>query len=217
MYYNPNIIINKLEQIIGLNYYEICHYIAEANVNLTDEEISKYIGNKYIEEMPEGIGSFKEKYQFEPYTVVYFKNYINVLKTKCNNLIKIVDGIVDRKILSDTLVKLDIVLNNQGNIQMSDVTRIVEPFVFNFNKLRDMVERANNLDTYLDFKISLDNVQKKGYSESELYPSEDLQNSHFEFEGEEGFIPYTKEQKLVLKKKEDELVMNMCDVYKNLK
>lgn len=217
MYYSPDTIIKKLEQQLNLDYYEICHFIVSSCVNLTDEEISLYLEMKYIEEMPEGMGKFNEEYKFDSKNVLYFKKYIYILKSKCINLIKIIDGIVDRKIPKEKLGKLDIILNERGNILMSDILRITEPFVFNFNKLVNMVDRANNIDTYLDFKLSFDNVYKNNLFASELYPRDDLQNSYFEFEGEEGYIPYTEKQKKYLRKKENEIVSSICDIYKNLK
>ena len=244
MYYNPNVIINRLEQALGMNFYEVCHYIAEANVNLKDEEISKYLGNKYLKDKPgarekllllkkklkEGtrhkVEDFLEgytfngdidRYRFEPQTIVYFKNYISVLKIKCNNLIKIIDGIIEKKIPKEVLESLDINLDDHGQILMSDIDRLIDPFIFNFNKLRDMVERANNLDTYFDFKISLDLMRHEAAYEAELYPRETLQNSNYEIEGEKGFIPYTKRQKLALRREEKRIVSSICDTFKNLK
>ena len=237
MRYDPNVIINRLEQALGINYNDIYHYLTEVDVKLKDEDISKFLGDKYLKDNPkikktkkknssksseELVEKFKEdldyeKYRFEPYTLQYFKNYISILKNKCFNLIKIIDGIINKSIPSDVLKELDIKLDKKGNVLMSDVERIITPFIYNFIKLQELDKKANDLKTYLVFKISLDDVYKNGNSEDELYPRDNLQNRHFEIEGENGYIPYTEKQKKLIKKEERKILETMCDVVKNLK
>lgn len=234
MYYNPRIIVNKIEQALKMNFYEICHYIVEANVSLTPETISKNMQDKYLNEKPGDeerlkklrkmlYKGFKKRedftleyklqletanYFFNPDTLNYFINYISVLKIKCNNIIKIIDGLLENNLSEDVLNELDIKLDKKGNILMSDITRLTEPLIYNFKKLKYIVDKANNIETYAKFKVSLDKVS----NEDELYPSDELQNSNYEIDGEEGFIPFTKHQKKLLKTKEKEIVSSLCDV-----
>ena len=158
-----------------------------------------------------------DKYKFEPYTLEYFKNYISVLRNKCDTLLRIIEGLIDKTIPKYILEEFDIELNDDGLILSSDMARLIKPFIYNFTRLNDYVDKANNLNTYLDYKVSLDYVYRSGLSENDIYPKDELQNSHYEFEGEEGFIPYTDKQKKLMRKRENEMITSMCDVVKNLK
>ena len=244
MYNDPSMIINILEERLGLKYESIIKIINDANVNIKERDVKRFLDNKYMESHPDArsrleklnaklsnrrkgsIDEFSErfslyldfdKYKFEPYTLKYFVNYITILKNKCNDIIKIIDGLVDGTIPKFILEDLDINLNYDNCILLSDINRLIEPLIYNYELLLDYVKRANNFNTYLDYKISLDTVYKNGLSEVELYPSEELQNSLYEFNGEDGYIPYTEKQKKLIRKRENEMITSMCDIVKNLK
>ena len=236
MYFHSSIIIKKIKTDLDLSYYEINRFIEKAEVNLKSNEIKKYLEEKYLEEKKLKKNYYKDiiysnyyvrrleleleygKYKFKPYTLEYFKKYINILKKKCINLIKIIDGLTNGTISPELLKELDISLDENGNILMSDVLRITNPFIYNFNELKEMVNKANNLETYLDFKISLDDVYRNGFSEVELYPSEKLQDENAEMfsKGKDGYIPLTEKQKILSKKKEDEYILAMCNIVKKM-
>ena len=244
MYCNANKIIEILQNRLELDYDLLIKSINDANIYLKERDIKNFLDRKFFEENPEakkeldqlnynlstGIKECIEsgskryelylnfrKYQFEPYTLEYFENYIGVLKNKCNNIIRIIDGIIDKTLPKYILEDLDISLNDNGCILKNDINRLVEPLIYNYKELMEMVVKANDLKTYLNFKMSLDNVYKSGSSEDELYPLEELQNSLFEINGEDGYIPYTKKQKKLIRKKENDIIKLMCDDFKNLK
>jgi len=240
MYYNPSVIVNKLEQELRLNYDDIVHYVATARVRVNEKKIKSYLDKRFQNENSElkekvdkielsnnktsgqisakGINELiSYKYYFEPYTLEYFKKTVRIYKKKCNNIIKIINGIIDGNIPREILQELDIKVSKNGNIIMSDILRLTEPLVYNFNRLKETVQRANKLETYYEYKLSLDSIRNNESNVEVIYPSEELQNIHYEFEGERGFVPYTKQQKLLLKKQEETIVSSICDVYKNLK
>lgn len=239
MYYNPNIIIKMLKNSLNESYYEINDFVNKASVKLKEKDIKKFLEDKYLESHPkikeekERLKNKKDidsetkkfainleygKYKYEPYTLEYFNKYIEILKKKCINLIKIIDGITEETISKDVLKELDINLDENGNILMFDVLRLTEPFIYNYNELKKMVERANNLNTYLEFKLSLDYVYRNGFSENELYPLEKLQDEHEEMfsKSKEGYIPLTEKQKELLRKIDEENTKSMCDLIKSL-
>ena len=246
MYYNTNIIIKLIKENLNLSYYEINRYIEKADVKLKSNEIKNYLEENYIKKHPgakerliryrndkKNENGFRrdkdfvemfmlelefESQMYDPYTLEYFKKYINILKKKCNNLIRIIDGLIDETIPPELLKELDINLDENGNILMDDVLRISKPFIYNFNELKEMVNKANSLETYLNFKISLDDVYRNGFSEDELYPGEKLQDEYAEMfsKSKNGYIPLTEKQKKLSRKKENEYILAMCDIVKNM-
>ena len=249
MYYNPNVIINKLEKKLEVNYDDIKKNIKKLKIKLTEETIKSYLDKRFEEENPElknlfdnpidnsdkphcywteqdikneanklEIEQSSEKYVYTPYTLEYYKRLVTIYKTKCKNLIKLIDGLVDGSISKWTLSELDINLSKNGNVLMSDISRILTPLIYNYNKLKETVAEGNNLETYYVKKLSLDRLYKDGLSEDDLYPSDELQDEYSELSQlQEGFIPYTENQKVLVKKKEDDMIIAMCDIYKNLK
>ena len=228
-----------LKNSLNESYYEINNFINKASVRLKEKDIKKYLEDKYLDNHPnikeekERLKNRKDidsetkkfainleygKYKYEPYTLEYFNKYIEILKKKCINLIKIIDGITEETISKDVLKELDINLDENGNILMADVLRLTKPFIYNYNELKKMTDRANNLNTYLEFKLSLDYVYRNGFSENELYPLEKLQDEHEEMfsKSKEGYVPLTENQKLLLRKKDEEYLRSMCNIIENI-
>ena len=231
MYCSPSIIIGILQNRLNLSYDEIITTINNFNVNLEErpgakqklEELNARLSRGYATtnqiDYAERMNLYSDftKYQFEPFTLEYFINYIGILKEKCFLIISIIDGLIDQSLPKTILEDLDINLSNANYISMTDIYRLIDPLIYNFEKLRDMTKRANQYETYLTFKLSLDSIYEQGLYEEDLYPRKELQNSNYELDGEEGYIPYTDNQKKLMRKKENEIVNSMCDIEKNLK
>ena len=228
MYYNPKSIITIIKDELELSYYEINDYINKAEVKLKEKDIKSFLKEKYLEKHlnktskkkinKDGFKSNEDfvndfmlgleltKYKYEPYTLEYFKKSIDIYKKKCSNLIKIIDGIIEQTIPNEILVDLDIKLNKDGYILKSDIIRLVNPFVYNFNKLTEFVEKANDLNAYMEHKLSLEYLYRNDISEKEIYPYEELQIKHnHEFLlNKNGYIPLTEKQKKLIRKKDEE-------------
>ena len=248
MYFDPKMIIDMLQEELGLSYQDIIKHLNNATVIVKERDIKRFLDSKYYDEKPgvkEKVETLNnrlknrkkyglinnpnyfsekfslyvdfDKYKFEPYTLEYFKNYISILRNKCDTLLKIIEGIIDGTIPKYVLEEFDIELNDDNLILSSDMNRLIKPFIYNFVKLNEVLEKANDLNTYLDYKVSLDYVYSKGLSENDIYPKDELQNSYYEFDGEDGFIPYTDKQKKLIKKKENEIMRYICDAENNLK
>ena len=244
MYKNPKYLVDVLTSELNIDFNDIFNKLNSFDVYIKERDIKRFLDNKFYEENPDikvktdklnlditsdiydNVSNYGDrfvlflkfdKYRFEPYTLDYFKNYICILKEKCMIIYKIIEGLIDKTIPKYILENLDINLDENGNILMTDILRLTKPFIYNFQKLSDFTTRANKLETYLDFKLSLDRLCKEDINENELYPSNNLQNEDYLLNGEDGYIPYTEKQKTLIKKREEEALRNMCDLFKNLK
>lgn len=144
-----------------------------------------------------------KKYYFEPYTLKYFNKYSNIVRNKALKILNIIEGLVNQECYfnPDLLEKLDIKLDENGNIKREDIIRLVKPFVYNYNALVEKVSEANNLDTYLTFKQSLHSVYRSGFSEDELYPTTSIQVNNCLIGDLPGNIPLSDYQKQILNEK----------------
>ena len=143
---------------------------------------------------------------FDPYTLEYFKKYVAILKVKCSNLLKILDYLDKRKSMEiskdewKALVDLDIHVNEEGNVYCEDINRLCEAIIYNINDLYKKVQEVNNLNTYLDFKISKEQLGRDGIFGEDLYPSEEIQVKDVTRGNLPEFIALTEKQKVELKK-----------------
>ena len=136
------------------------------------------------------------RYEFEPYTLKYFNRYIKIVKNKLLTLLDIIEKIKnkDTSSIQDLMIELDIVLDESGNISKEDIIRLLEPIIYNFSDLNKKVEEANELSTYLTFKMSKHSLMRNGWSENEIYPTKSLQNHGlFDF-NEKGNVPLSSRQ-----------------------
>lgn len=92
------------------------------------------------------------------------------------------------------LNELDITIDESGNILYSDIRRIVDTIIYNFNDLCEMLEKANDINTYLNFK----EYYRIKTMQGELFPSEEVQILNFEYSELMEFIPLTEKQRKLL-------------------
>lgn len=138
------------------------------------------------------------RYSFTPYTLKYYRKYTLILSNKLITLLGIVEKISLKRgeEIEEQLYDLDIILDGEGNISKSDIIRLIVPTIYNFNKLNEKIEKANDLSTYLTKKLTEQLLYKRGMSdESELYPSRAIQIKTLHGYDEVGTIPLTEYQK----------------------
>ena len=112
------------------------------------------------------------RYRFDSYTLDYFHKYSSVVRNKSKKILDIIEKIVNKdSTVVDLLIELDIQLDENGNITKEDIIRLISPFIHNYNQLVEKVNNANNLETYLTFKLSKHSLYRDGWSEGELYPT----------------------------------------------
>ncbi len=115
-----------------------------------------------------------ERYNFSPFVLKYFNKYSDIMKKKVLQLLDIIEHIGDKnKKMKDIRKKYDIVLKNK-KISKTDIERLALPAIYNIQKLEEKTAQANNLDTYLNFKISPISLGREGILENEIYPNNNL-------------------------------------------
>lgn len=187
----------------GLNLNQIEEKLSTYDVLLPEDKIKEYLierrkkVDKKIAEDPNEQFINKVildmKYNYEPYTYYYYKKKINILKNKCYKFIDIIKNLMNNTLDDKITEELDINKNEWGYMSNVDYERILKPFIFNFKVLVQLMLEANELSTYENRKVSLDHLYRNGLSEQDLYPSEELQVRHNEF-NIGGYIPLTEKQ-----------------------
>ena len=146
----------------------------------------------------------KARYGFDSYTLDYFHKYSNIVRNKAKKILDIIEKIINKdcSTIADLMKDIDIRLDENGNISKEDIIRLIPPFVHNYNLLEEKINTANNLETYLTFKLSKRLVYRNGCSEGELYPSTSIQNKNLYYYYLPGNISLSTNQKNELEEKE---------------
>lgn len=146
-------------------------------------------------------GLAAQRYYFEPYTLEYFKRYSRIVRDKALLLLSIIENMGNRNFSSiqTMLDDFDIVLDQRGNISKDDIIRIIEPTIHNIDTLSEKIGLANDLKTYLTFKMSHHSLLRDGITESEIYPTTSLQVKSIHYDHLKGNIPLSDRQKEVLR------------------
>ena len=160
-----------------------------------------------------------DEYRFEPYTLKYFNNYTKILKTKILTLLNLIEKIGTKKTRSikKELIELDIILSKDDNILKMDIIRLIQPTVYNIQKLNEKVTEANNLSTYLSFKMSKYSLAREGFSESEIYPHKSLQVKNLSFGNLPGDVRLSNNQKQQLREEQDKNIKSVAKILLHLK
>lgn len=116
------------------------------------------------------------RYHFESYTLEYFNRYTTIVRNKALKLLNIIERIGTRQSITiqDLLVELDIQLDENGNITREDIIRLIKPTIQNVGELDEKITKANDLSTYLTFKMSKHSLYRDGWSEGEVYPTKSI-------------------------------------------
>ncbi len=213
-------IITILEELCDCKLDEIKNGVNNAKVVVTNEQIKEYLDNKLAVENPRlkmriedpnylknlefsnSAQTFVDslailRYNYQPYTLEYFKTYTDIVRRKALLLLNIIEkiGHNDTETIQDLITNLDINLDEKGNILSTDINRLVTPTVYNINTLLTKVNEANNLETYLTFKMSKNYIYKEDLDEAEMYPTESIQIPDLFCDYFEGNVPLSSNQK----------------------
>lgn len=144
------------------------------------------------------------RYRFEPYTLKYFKKYVTIVRKKATLLLDIIEkiGYKDYMSIQETLANLDIQLDDNGNILREDIIRLITPTIYNINELNKKIEEANDLSTYLTFKMSKHSLYRDGFSEEEIYPEQSIQTKNLHYDYIQGNIPLSNNQRKKLEERQ---------------
>lgn len=158
------------------------------------------------------------KYDFDPYTLEYFNKYTSIVKNKIYLLLKIIERIGNKNTenIDNILLDLDIILDKDGNILKSDIIRLITPTIYNINDLNEKISKANNLSTYLTFKMSKHSLYREGISENEIYPIPSIQTKDLYYDYIQGNVRLSEKQKEKLKKEQDRNMKQLVRILNDL-
>lgn len=174
--------------------------ISKKNEATTDDNTYNF-DERNIKDIEEATEDFMDSltakdYEFYPYTLEYFKKYISIIKSKTFFLLNIIENIIKKETIATPIIleELDIVLDENGDISREDIIRLVEPTIYNITVLNEKVMEANNLKTYVNFRISKDLLYRRGISQDELYPTTSIQVKSLEYSDLKGNVKLSKKQ-----------------------
>ena len=152
------------------------------------------------------------RYQFEPYTLEYFNKYTTIVRNKAIQLLNIIEKIGNRQSITikDTLLELDIQLDENGNIKREDIIRLIEPTIHNIEELVKKTNKANDPSTYLTFKMSKQSLYRNGLSEEEIYPSKVILVKNLYKGNSYGNVPISNRQKQELNEEQEKNIKKIA-------
>lgn len=241
-YYDAKYIIHVLEDMLEMSIPSIKERVKSSNVTVTEYQIRIFLidtlakENPYLEarlenprknidlvtctqqDILESYQNFRDdldfaRYDYEPYTLKYYKKYIRRLKYRISKLLYIIEniGIKNYNAIQDDLLDLDIILDSNNNILKSDIIRLITPTIYNIEKLEEKTNEANNLSTYLTNKISLHDPDKNGRLGEGRYPSKTLQMKNLFYCDLNGYVNLTEKQKQECKKLDNKITKVLVD------
>ena len=185
-YYDTSVLTIILESVFEKSSEQIRKSIENEKITITDDEIKNFLDDN----------ANSNKYNYEPYTLKYFKTYTDILREKVASLLYVIENLDKKEIdlIKETLIDLDINLDENNNISKSDIVRLLKPTIFNINTLKANVRKANDVKTYLDFSISLDSIYRDGFTEPEIYPNKSLQIKNLYYNHTPGNVDLSENQ-----------------------
>lgn len=191
-YYNIDVFKNKLRNEVGFDLNRLIKEVSMFNIDITDDIARNYASSKGV--------------YYDGYNLIYFKRYTSILKSKLEKILKISKYIISNANddeINKLLNEVDIKIINVGDNKFicgEDINRLVRFIKLNFNILEEKYSKANDLKTYEKSEINLPKLFKKGLSESEIYPKDELQCEYFT--NDPTYLDLSKGQKqFVLEKK----------------
>lgn len=147
------------------------------------------------------------KYSFDSYTLTYLNEYITILKKKILGFLDLIKNVRlnklkqyendDVKNIKLTLLHYGIKMNEDGDLHYQDFINLLKPLIYNVLRLKDVLEKANNLDTYFLFYMSKECLSERGFS---VFPTLELQIQDYQNDNMYGNIPLSDEQRNQLQK-----------------
>ncbi len=152
----------------------------------------------------------KAKFAFNEIDYRYFNDCIKIYKDKVGKYCMIARMLTkeypeDKKLLEN----LDIRMSDKEVLER-DVDRLFKPLVENYKLLKETVEKANNLETYLKHTLNETAMNMDGVSYHECLPSKELLQQYYMFPREtKTSMTLTQQQIYERKAKETELIKNL--------
>lgn len=244
-YCDTSHIILALEFLLNKSFNEIKETIKNLDVNVTKQEIEEYLANLFSQEQPDVLKRIQDRqnvdkqdfsfefvknsslryedelvsklYQFEPYTLKYYKRYICIVKSKALLLLSIMENINnnDISLVKSLLNDFDIEIVD-SKISKTDLMRMIDAFIYNYYLLETKVEAANELKTYYYNKISKESLYKSGINEDGIYPTIELQVKNLNYDDLAGNIKLSERQREELQRNQSKQLKKTAKMIVNL-
>lgn len=194
-YIDPIIILVMIADNLhyGLSFSELKEFVKEVDLVISKEKLDAFLDQKV-----------EPGYTKDSCTLDYFKNYLDRRKKKCATLFDIYEDIEsvrnNRELTSesiDRLHQLDFHFNKAGYVYYEDALRLAETIIFNVNDLYEKGDLANRLETYLDFKITREDLEEN----QEIYPRVEVQLLDSKYIGTAEFLPLSQNQRVEYSKR----------------
>lgn len=188
---------------------QILTYIIEDKTKKTFEQLRKEIDNCNVYLTRAQIEDFlteqkkkntksltAKKHNINPYTLKFFRRYINTLKGKTLALLNLIEKLGKKELesIEELINKLDITIIDKEFISCEDIERIIFPTIYNILDIFEKNKAANTPETYLTFTDPLNIIINKGGCERDLYPSQELQINYVAQNYIPGYVPLSQNQ-----------------------
>ena len=111
--------------------------------NLTDEKLEEY--QKAVDE-----DTTRRKFDYSKYDLKYFKKFTDILREKGLHFCKVANLLSYDEIRKAGCLLPDYALNiKDSKIDLDSIERLVEAILVCYEKVKEMTDTANNLETYL--------------------------------------------------------------------
>lgn len=234
-YYNPNILIKILEDYYKKSFNDLKKDLKNIQITITQEDIKKYLEQKFKEENPELKQRIENKKTRKKKSLLeltsedidnlskdltdqllaskydfdpYTLNYLKKYSEIVRNKSLALLDIIELLSCYGSIVEYDIILKND-KISKIDIERIIKPTLENIDAFYEKVNQANTLDTYLSLSITNHSLMRHGITESEIYPVKQLQIKDLYYNGTKGTIPFSEKQKEELSEEQRRNFNNM--------
>ena len=194
-YIDPIIVLVMIADNLhyGLSFSELKEFVKEVDLVISKEKLDAFLDQKV-----------EPGYTKDSCTLDYFKNYLDRRKKKCATLFEIyedIESVRKNKKLTresvDRLRQLDFHFNKAGYVYYEDALRLAETIIFNVNDLYEKGDLANRLETYLDFKITREDLEEN----QEIYPRVEVQLLDSKYIGTAEFLPLSQNQRVEYSKR----------------
>lgn len=182
----PDVLLSIIESELGMSVKELKEHIKNIDIQVTEEILNKNVDDEIKERMGEYAPILSD--------INFYRNYINIIKNKCLNMITMIDKLGNNELFRNdpTLTSLDINIGKKGSLNSEDIIRIIEPTVYNIRKLENMHDIVGVMHNAIIDIVDNNIIEGADFTTLSSLSIESL-------EDKKGFIPLSKKQKAELK------------------
>jgi hypothetical protein len=238
--------IQRCNNIEDKSYEDIKQFISSANIDITENDVESYLlkrakedgidmtpvgtrgtikaselNDELIKKMSDDFGKQlrQGQYKYNGYDLTYFKTYLEIIKRKGIAFCTVVDSLIkgeENPLIND--LDIEIIENK---ISGYDLKRLKIVILNIYKEIKRKIASSNSMENYEKGVIHLHSLYFDGFTERDLYPSEELIDYGYypDFHGKD-YIPTSiipsLEQLATKKKEEDEATTYFVKLFMKL-